>query len=122
MRRQCRSRSICCREPVVIQTPTDVPEGHYWVMQIADVFTNVVRTLGSAWATPGGKFLLVGPDWQGEKPEGFIEVIRLPTNYGGVFPRSFAARTPEARARAIAVQNQMGVYPLSQNEDGRRAR
>jgi hypothetical protein len=36
----------------VIQTPIDVPEGHYWVMQIADVFTNVVRTLGSAWATP----------------------------------------------------------------------
>jgi hypothetical protein len=108
------------REPVVIQTPTDVPEGHYWVMQIADVFTNVVRTLGSAWATPGGKFLLVGPEWQGEKPEGFIEVIRLPTNYGGVFPRSFAARTPEAKARAIAVQNQMGVYPLSQNEEGRR--
>jgi hypothetical protein len=91
-------------------------------MQIADVFTNVVRRLGSAWATPGGKFLLVGPEWRGEKPEGFIEVIRLPTNYGGVFPRSFAARTPEARARAIAVQNQMGVYPLSQNEDGRRAR
>jgi hypothetical protein len=108
------------REPVVIQTPTDVPEGHYWVMQIADVFTNVVHTLGSAWATPGGKFLLVGPDWQGDKPEGFIEVIRLPTNYGGVFPRSFAARTPEARAGAIAVQNQMGVYPLSQNEEGRR--
>ena len=87
------------REPVVVQTPTDVPEGHYWVMQIADVFTNVVHTLGSASGTPGGKFLLVGPDWQGEKPEGFIDVIRLPTNYGGVFPRSFAARTPEARER-----------------------
>jgi hypothetical protein len=73
------------REPVVIQTPTEVPENHYWVMQIADVSTDVVHTLGSAWATPGGKFLLVGPDWQGEEPEGFIEIIRLPTNYGGVF-------------------------------------
>jgi hypothetical protein len=108
------------REPVVIQTPTDVPEGHYWVMQVADVFTNVTDTLGSAWGTPGGKFLLVGPDWQGETPEGFVDILRLPTNYGGVFPRSFAARTPEARERAIAVQNQMGVYPLSQNEDGRK--
>lgn len=108
------------KEPVVIQTPADVPEGHYWVMQIADVFTNVVHTLGSAWNTPGGKFLLVGPDWKGEKPEGFVEVIRLPTNYGGVFPRSFAGRTPEAKARAIAVQNQMGVYPLSKNDNGRK--
>jgi hypothetical protein len=64
-------------EPVVVQTPTDVPEGHYWVMQITDVFTNVARTLGSAWGTPGGKFLLVGPDWTGEKPDGFIDIIRL---------------------------------------------
>ena len=108
------------REPVVLQTPKDVPEGHYWVMQITDVFTNVVQTLGSAWSTPPGKFLLVGPDWKGEKPDGFIEIIRLPTNYGGIFPRSFAARTPEAKARAIAVQNQMGVYPLSKNEAGRK--
>ncbi len=108
------------REPAVVQTPADVPEGHYWVMQIADVFTNVVRTLGSAWGTPGGKYLLVGPDWTGDKPDGFEDVIRLPTNYGGVFPRSFAARTPEAKARAIAVQNQMGVYPLSQNQAGRK--
>ena len=108
------------REPVVVQTPADVPEGHYWVMQITDVFTNVVRTLGSAWGTPGGKYLLVGPDWQGDKPQGFEEVIRLTTNYGGIFPRSFAARTPDGRARAIAVQDQMGVYPLSQNQESRK--
>ena len=108
------------REPVVIQTPAEVPQGHYWTMQIADVFTNVVHTLGSAWGTPGGKYLLVGPDWKGQKPEGFIDVIRLTTNYGGIFPRSFASRTPKGRARAIAVQNQMGVYPLSKNESGRK--
>lgn len=108
------------REPVVVQTPNNVPEGHYWVMQITDVFTNVVRTLGSAWGTAGGKYLLAGPGWQGQKPDGIIDVIRIPTNYGGVFPRSFAARTPEARARAIAVLNQMGVYPLSKNGSGRK--
>jgi hypothetical protein len=79
-----------------------------------------VRTLGSAWGTPGGKYLLVGPEWKGEKPDGFIDVIQLTTNYGGVFPRSFASRTPEGRARAIAVQDQMGVYPLSKNTDSRK--
>ena len=47
-------------------------------------------------------------------------MIRMTTNYGGVFPRSFAARTPEAAARAIMVQNQMGVYPLSKNQEGRK--
>jgi hypothetical protein len=108
------------REPVVVQTPADVPAGHYWTMQIVDVFTNVVRQVGSASGTPGGKFLLVGPGWQGEKPDGFIDVIRLPTNYGAVLPRSFATRTPEGKARAIAVQDQMGVYPLSKNTDSRK--
>jgi hypothetical protein len=107
-------------EPVVLQTPTDVPARHYWTMQVADVFTNVIHQLGSASKTPGGKYLLVGPDWKGSKPDGFIDVLRLTTNYGGVFPRSFAARTPEAKKRAIAVLDQMGVYPLSQNQPGQR--
>ena len=97
-----------------------MPQGHYWTIQIADVFTNVIHQLGSASGTPGGKFLLVGPDWSGEKPDGFIDILRLPTNYGGAFQRSFAARTPEAKERAIAVLDQMGVYPLSQNQEGQR--
>jgi hypothetical protein len=108
------------REPVVIQTPTDVPQGHYWTIQIADVFTNVIHQLGAASNTQGGKFLLVGPDWKGAKPDGFIDILRLPTNYGGAFQRSFAARTPEAKARAIAVLDRMGAYPLSQNQPGQR--
>ena len=108
------------REPVVVQTPTEVPARHYWTIQIADVFTNVVYQLGSASKTPAGKFLLVGPDWTGEKPNGFIDILRLPTNYGGAFQRSFASRTPEGKARAIAVLDQMGGYPLSQNQVGQR--
>ena len=73
-------------EPAVIQTPVDAPKGHYWTIQIVDVFTNVIHQLGSASATPGGKFLLVGPDWKGQKPDGFVDVLRMPTNYGGRFP------------------------------------
>ena len=49
-------------ESVVIQTPTEVPEGHYWTIQIVDLFTNVRHQLGSASGTPGGKLLLVGPE------------------------------------------------------------
>ena len=58
-------------DAVVIQTPTDVPAGHYWTIQIVDLFTTVTHQLGSASGTPGGKLLLVGPDWNGEKPAGF---------------------------------------------------
>ncbi|OPY68990.1 MAG: hypothetical protein A4E57_01413 [Syntrophorhabdaceae bacterium PtaU1.Bin034] len=107
-------------EPAVIQTPTNAPAGHYWTIQIVDAFSNVIHQIGSASRRPGGKFLLVGPEWEGEKPEGFIDILRVPTNYAGVFGRSFAARTPEAKARAIAVLNETGMYPLSQNRSGQR--
>lgn len=107
-------------EPVVVQTPQDVPEGHYWTIQIVDVFTTVTHQLGSASGTPGGKYLLVGPAWQGEKPEGFVDVLRSPTNIAVAMARSFTAHSPESKAQARAVLNQMGVSPLSEDTPGPR--
>ncbi len=108
-------------DSVVIQTPTYAPRGHYWTIQIVDLFTTVIHQLGSASSTAGGKLLLVGPDWKGHKPEGFLDVLRSPTNVAGVFGRSFAARTPEAKAQARAVLNQIGMYPLSENDSNMKS-
>jgi hypothetical protein len=108
------------REPVVIQTPTNAPNGHYWTIQIADVFTTVVHQLGSAAGTPGGKYLMVGPGWSGDKPADFIGILRMPTNVGMVVPRSFAAHTPESKAQSLAVLGQMRMYPLSDNKSGQQ--
>lgn len=107
-------------DAVVVQTPDNVPAGHYWTVQIVDAFTTVTHQLGSASGTPAGKFLLVGPDWQGEKPEAFIDVLRSPTHIAVVMARSFAARTKEAKAQARAVLNQMGATPLSEDTPARR--
>jgi hypothetical protein len=107
-------------EPAVIQTPTEVPKGHYWTIQVADVFTNVIYQLGSAAGTPGGKYLLVGPDRDGEKPDGFIDILRMPTNIGWVPGRSFAAHSEEAKEEARAVLGQMRVYPLSKDKPGQQ--
>jgi hypothetical protein len=108
-------------EAVVIQTPTDVPDGHYWTVQIVDVMTTVRHQLGSASSTPGGKFLLVGPSWDGERPEGFHDILRLPTNVAAVLPRSFAARTEDSKVRARAVLDQIGMYPLSEDQPNQRS-
>ena len=105
-------------DSVVLQTPSDVPAGHYWTVQIVDLFTTVRYQLGSASRTPGGKFLLVGPDWEGHKPQGFIDVLRLPTNLAVALCRSFAARKPEAKAKARAVLNQIGAVPLKEDRPG----
>jgi len=107
-------------EPLVVQTPEDVPDGHYWTIQIVDAFTTVTHQLGSASKTPAGKFLLVGPTWQGEAPAGFIDVLRSPTATAVLMARSFAARTPEAKATARAVLDQMGATPLSEDGPARR--
>jgi hypothetical protein len=106
------------QSPVVVQTPTEVPEGHYWTIQIADAFTSVIFQLGSRINTPGGKFLLVGPDWQGQKPEGFVDVLPMPTNLAWFPARSFLAPTSESRSVSLAVLGQIGAYPLSENESG----
>jgi hypothetical protein len=108
-------------DAVVIQTPADSPAGHYWTIQIVDVLTNVCHQLGSASQTPGGKFLLAGPNWNDEKPDGFLDVLRMPTNVAGVFPRSFAARSEQSKAQARAVLNQLGMYPLSEDQPGQRS-
>jgi len=108
------------REPAIIQTPTRVPKAHYWTIQVADVFTNVIYQLGSAAGTEGGKYLLVGPTWEGRKPDEALNILRMPTNIGWVAGRSFAAHTPEAKAEALAVLGQMCVYPLSKNKPGRQ--
>lgn len=106
------------KEPVVVQTPTNVPKGHYWTIQVVDVFTNVIYQLGSAAGTPGGKYLLVGPGWSGQKPNGFIDVLRMPTNVGWIVGRGFAAHTLDSKAEALAVIDQMRIFPLSQNQPG----
>lgn len=105
-------------EPVVLQTPVDVPKGHYWTVQIVDLFTTVTHQLGSASGTPGGKFLLAGPNWKGTTPEGFIEVMRSPTNIAVLMGRSYTAHSPESKAQARKVLNQIGVVPLSENKPG----
>ena len=107
-------------EPAVIQTPTDVPEGHYWTIQITDLFTNVIHQLGSASGTPGGKFLLVGPDWNGTEAG---RVHRCPAHADQRRRRARRAASPPARRtrrRArVAVLNQIGMFPLSQDTPGR---
>jgi hypothetical protein len=106
--------------PLVVQTPTDVPKGQYWTVQIVDAFTNVVHQLGSRAGTAGGKHLLAGPGWDGELPKDFVDVLEVPTNLTWLVPRSFLAPTPESRTTSLAVLGQIGAYPLSENQPGLR--
>jgi len=57
----------------------------------------------------GGKYLLVGPDWQGEKPTELLGVLRMPTNVSWVAGRSFAAHTPESKSQSLGGRHERRV-------------
>lgn len=98
-------------EPVVIQVP-DFGE-RFWVYQVVDVRTDSFAELGKMYGTKPGFYLLVGPDWKGETPQGIAGVFRSKTNTGFVIPRVFVDDTAEDKKAVQALINQIDMYPLS---------
>jgi hypothetical protein len=57
-------------EPLVLTFP-EIEKGRYFSAQFIDAYTFNFAYVGSrATGNDGGSFLLAGPDWIGEKPEG----------------------------------------------------
>lgn len=65
--------------PVVLDVPA-VPQ-RYYSFQLIDMRTNNLDYIGTrATGREAGSFLIAGPDWDGQKPEGFNgKVIRSPS-------------------------------------------
>ena len=67
------------KEPVVLVVPP-VPADRYYTFEFVDAYTNVFDYLGTrATGSNGGTYLIAGPDWNGQVPEG-ITKIWSPTN------------------------------------------
>jgi len=75
-------------EPLVITVPA-VEKGRYYSLQFIDAYTFNYAYVGSrATGNEAGDFLLAGPNWNGEKPEGIKAVIRSETQLGWVLYRT----------------------------------
>lgn len=100
------------QSPVVIQ----VPEfgDRFWVYQVVDQRSDSFAAMGIQYGTAPGAYLLVGPEWEGETPEGIEGVFRSPTNLGAVFPRIFMDDTAEDREAIQPLIDQVTAYPLSE--------
>ncbi len=99
-------------EPVVLTLPELEPERFYH-LQLIDLYTHNFAYLGTLTTGNGaGKYLIAGPDWDGEKPEGITDVIRSETGF--VFD---VTRTqlfgPEDLPRVKAIQSSYDLQPLS---------
>jgi hypothetical protein len=100
-------------EPVVLTVPAFDP-GRYVSVQLNDLYTYIIgyvtpRTNGNA----GGNYLIAGPEWQGDAPQGITGVFRSPTQLAFALCRTQlfdAADLPNVHA----IQDGYRVRPLSQ--------
>lgn len=68
------------KEPLVISVPDMEPERFYH-FQLIDLYTHNFAYIGTlTTGNERGNFLIAGPDWQGEKPEGIDAIIRCETD------------------------------------------
>ena len=68
-------------EPLVLTVPP-IEEGRYFSVQFIDGYTYNFAYVGSrTTGNGGGKYLLAGPGWNGEKPAGIDQVIKADTEF-----------------------------------------
>lgn len=75
-------------EPLVLTVPP-IEQDRYYSLQFVDGYTYNFHYVGSrTTGNGGGKYLLAGPNWKGDKPEGIDEVIRSDTELAFVLYRT----------------------------------
>ena len=98
--------------PIVFQ----VPEfgDRFWVYALYDARTDEFSEIGKPFGTKPGFYLIVGPDWKGDKPAGITAVVRSSTSLAFSGPRIFVDDTPEDQKAIQSVISQVVFYPLSE--------
>jgi hypothetical protein len=67
-------------EPVVITVPV-IEKGRYFSVQLIDLYTYNFDYIGSrSTGNDGGSYLVAGPDWKGDTPQGISKVFRCETD------------------------------------------
>ena len=66
-------------EPLVLTVP-EIPKDRYYSVQFIDAYTYNFAYVGTrTTGNDGGSFMIAGPNWKGEKPQGIKEVIQSET-------------------------------------------
>ncbi|WP_125721312.1 DUF1254 domain-containing protein [Flavobacterium ustbae] len=100
-------------EPLVLQIPK-IEGNRYFVMQFIDLYTFNYEYLGSRVSgNNGGKYLIAGPDWKGEKPAGIDKVLQSETNLIFLLGRT-ELDSPSDIPNLKKIQDQYKLIPLHQ--------
>jgi hypothetical protein len=99
------------KEPIVFQVP-DFGD-RFWVYAIYDARTDEFAEIGKPYGTKPGFYMMVGPNWKGEKPEGISAVVRSSTELAFTAPRVFKGDNAEDTKAVQPVLSAVMFYPLS---------
>ena len=99
------------KEPAVFQVP-DFGD-RFWVYALYDQRTDETAQIGKQYGTKPGFYLIVGPSWKGEAPQGINAVLRSSTDLVFSIPRIFKGDTAEDTKAVQPLINQVVFYPLS---------
>lgn len=68
-------------QPQILEVPA-ITDGRYYSFQIIDLYTHNIDYVGTReTGFDAGNYMFVGPDWDGETPEGINKVIHSEGNY-----------------------------------------
>lgn len=99
-------------EPLVLTVPPIEP-GRYYSLQFIDSYTYNIAYVGSrTTGNGGGKYLLAGPGWKGDKPADITDVIRSDTDFASVIYRT-QLFDPDDIDNVKKIQAGYTVEPLS---------
>ncbi|HEU5295191.1 MAG TPA: DUF1254 domain-containing protein, partial [Burkholderiaceae bacterium] len=105
--------------PVVVQVPDF--GSRFWVYQVVDLRTDSFVQLGQMYHSTPGFYLLAGPDWHGDVPQGITKVFRCPTRSGLIAPRVFQDDTAQDKRAIQEVLPGIMMYPLTQYDGKMKA-
>jgi hypothetical protein len=99
------------KEPYVLSIPE--AKGRYYLMPMLDAWTNVFQAPGTRTTGTGAQtYAITGPGWKGSLPAGVTQ-YRSPTNIVWILGRIACTGTPEDYAEVHAMQDRLGLVPLS---------
>jgi hypothetical protein len=99
-------------EPMVLSVPA-VEKGRYYSLEVNDLYTFIAGYIGTrTTGNDAGHFLIAGPGWNGDRPQGIKRVIPCETELAFIFYRTQLFNPGDIES-VKKVQAGYGVQPLS---------
>ncbi len=99
-------------EPMVLSVPA-VPLERYYAFQLIDLYSHNIGYIGSRATGPeAGSYLIAGPRWNGETPDGIDGVFRSETEFLVALARTAVFGSDDV-GNVISIQESFRAVPLS---------